>query len=233
MAKRIIQQARGKGSGTYRVRRAAFNHRMQYPTSLQGEGTVVRLMNSSAHSAPMAKVQYNSGIFFMPAFKGMIEGQKISFDTKEVKEGNIMRLENIPIRTNIYCIEATPGDGGIFIKTSGSSAVIVRTSEKAVHVMMPSKQEKAFNKMCRAVVGVIAGEGRLDKPFMKAGHRHYLMQARGKLWPRTSPIKVNVIDHPFGSGRGKNPKRKTAKRNAPPGRRVGYVRPSRTGRKKR
>lgn len=233
MAKRIISQARGHGSGTYRVRRAAFNHRMQYPSKLQGDGTVVKLMNSPAHTAPMAKVQYSNGIFFMPAFNGMVEGQKISFDSTEVKEGNIMRLGNIPIKTNIYCIEASPGDGGIFIKTAGSSATVVRSSDNEVFVTLPSKTEKGFNKMCRAVVGVVAGEGRLDKPFMKAGNRHYLMKARGKLYPRTSAIKVNVIDHPFGSGRGKNPKPKTAKRNAPPGRRVGHLRPSRTGRKKR
>jgi ribosomal protein L2 len=43
---------------------------------------------------------------------------------------------------------------------------------------------------------------------------------------------MNVIDHPFGSGRAKNPKSKIAKRNAPPGRRVGLLRPRRTGKKK-
>jgi ribosomal protein L2 len=43
---------------------------------------------------------------------------------------------------------------------------------------------------------------------------------------------MNAIDHPFGSGRGKNPKSKTVKRNAPRGRRVGLLRPRRTGKKK-
>jgi len=43
---------------------------------------------------------------------------------------------------------------------------------------------------------------------------------------------MNAIDHPFGSGRGKNPKSKVAKRNAPPGRKVGLIRPRRTGKKK-
>ncbi|MBI2044130.1 50S ribosomal protein L2 [Candidatus Pacearchaeota archaeon] len=233
MAKRIISQARGHGSGTYRVRRAAFKYRLQYPPKLQGEGTVVSLLSSAGHTAPIAKIRYNEGIFFIPAFKGMVEGQTINLDSKEVKEGNIIKLESVPIKTNIYSIEASPGDGGIFIKTGGSSAYVNRTLGEKVYVMMPSKQEKEFNKNCRAIIGVIAGEGRLDKPFMKAGTKHHLMLARGKLYPRTSAIKVNVIDHPFGSGRGKNPKRKTAKRDAPPGKRVGHIRPSRTGRKKR
>ena len=97
---------------------------------------------------------------------------------------------------------------------------------------MPSKKEKAFNKNCRAVIGVIAGSGRLEKPLIKAGKMHYISKSKGKLWPRTSAVKVNVIDHPFGSGRGKNPKSKVAKRNAPPGRKVGLIRPRRTGKRK-
>jgi len=99
--------------------------------------------------------------------------------------------------------------------------------------LMPSKKEKSFNPNCRAVVGVIAGAGRLEKPIVKAGKNHHIKKSKGKLWPRTSAVKMNVVDHYFGSGRGKNPKSKIAKRNAPPGRRVGHLRPRRTGRKKR
>ncbi|MDM7918391.1 MAG: 50S ribosomal protein L2, partial [Methanosarcina sp.] len=90
-------------------------------------------------------------------------------------------------------------------------------------------------QMCirdRAIVGVVAGAGRLDKPIVKAGKKHYMKKARNKLWPRTSALKMNVIDHPFGSGRGKNPKSKIAKRNAPPGAKVGHIRPRRTGKKR-
>ena len=61
----------------------------------------------------------------------------------------------------------------------------------------------------------------------------HMMKARNKLWPRTSAVKMNVVDHPFGSGRGKRIKSKIAKRNAPPGRKVGLLRPRRTGRKKK
>ena len=103
MAKRIISQARGHGSGTYRVRRKAFRFKVKYPSKLSGEGTVLRLVNSPAHTAPLAKVSYGSGIFYMPAFKGMVEGQKITFN-QEIKEGNILELERIPVKTNVYNI---------------------------------------------------------------------------------------------------------------------------------
>jgi len=52
------------------------------------------------------------------------------------------------------------------------------------------------------------------------------------MWPRTSAIKFNAVDHPFGSGRGKRPKSKIAQRFSSPGQKVGLVRPRRTGRKK-
>ncbi|MFA4953598.1 MAG: 50S ribosomal protein L2 [Candidatus Pacearchaeota archaeon] len=231
MGKTIISQARGHGSSTYRVRKKAFIYRLQYPKFLNGEGKVIKLLNSSAHFAPLAKIKYNDIVFYIPAFKNMIEGQKISFGG-EVKEGNILRLENIPVKTQIYCIESRPGDGGKFVKSGGCSATINRIIGNKVFVLMPSKKEKEFHPHCRAVVGEIAGGGRLDKPILKAGKQYHIKKSKSKLWPRTSAIKMNAIDHPFGSGRGKNPKSKIAKRNAPPGAKVGLLRPRQTGKRK-
>ena len=232
MGKRIIQQARGKGSHTYKVRRKAFRFRLKYPNILKGEGKVLKLFNSAGHSAPLAKVKYSDGVFYIPAFKEMFEGQIINFD-KGVEPGNILKLKDFPVKTQIHNIESRPRDGGVFIRSGGNSAVVKRVEENAVYVTMPSKKEKKFNPNCRATVGVIAGAGRTDKPIVKAGNKHHMKKAKSKLWPRTSALKVNIIDHPFGSGRGKVPKSKIAKRNAPPGRKVGLLRPKRTGRKKR
>ena len=83
----------------------------------------------------------------------------------------------------------------------------------------------------RAVIGVAAGDGRNIKPLVKAGKQFHRMKAMGRKWHRTSAIKTNAIDHPFGSGRGKRIKSKIAKRNSPPGLKVGHIRPRRTGRK--
>jgi large subunit ribosomal protein L2 len=232
MGKTIIQQARGHGSFSYRVRRNAFRYKLQYLRNLVGEGTVIKLFHSAGHSAPLAKIKVGEEMFYIPACKGMFEGMKISFD-KEVKDGNILQLKDIPVKTIIYDIESRPGDGGMFIKTAGSSATVSRIIGEKIFVLMPSKKEKQFNPNCRAIIGEIAGAGRLDKPLVKAGKNFYIKKARNKLWPRTSALKFNAIDHPFGSGRGKRIKSKIAKRNAPAGAKVGLIRPSRTGRKKR
>ena len=52
MGKRIISQARGKGSHTYRVRKKAFRYKVKYPMQ-EGEAKMIKLLNSSAHSAPL------------------------------------------------------------------------------------------------------------------------------------------------------------------------------------
>tara|TARA_Y100000310_G_C20649240_1_gene798440 strand:+ start:1246 stop:1938 length:693 start_codon:yes stop_codon:yes gene_type:complete len=230
MGKRIIVQRRGRGTHTYRVNKKAFRFKLQYPKNLLGEGTVVKLFNSSAHSAPLAKIRYSEGSFYAPAFKNMFEGQKISFE--KVGEGSILKLRDIPIKTRINNIESRPGNGGVFIKSAGNFAEVNRKVGDDVFVVMPSKKEKKFNPNCRASIGVIAGAGRLDKPIVKAGKQYHIKKAKSKLWPRTSAVKMNAIDHPFGSGRGKNPKPKIAKRNAAPGQKVGLLRPKRTGKRK-
>ena len=58
-------------------------------------------------------------------------------------------------------------------------------------------------------------------------------KTKSKLWPRTSAVKMNAIDHPFGGGRGKRIKSKIAQRFSSPGQKVGLIRPRRTGRRKK
>jgi large subunit ribosomal protein L2 len=115
MGKRIIQQARGHGSFSYRVKRKAFKIKLKYPNKLEGEGIIKELLNSRAHTAPIAKIKYKDGYFYVPAVKGLIEGQKIKFELKEnqqVENGDILRLKDIPIKSLVCDIESKPGDGG-------------------------------------------------------------------------------------------------------------------------
>jgi len=233
MGKRIIQQARGHGSLTYRVRRRAYRFRICYPAlNIEGKAKVVSIFDSPCHTSPLAKIQTNSGVFYNPACSGMFEGQEIVIG-KPAKDGDIGKLKDIPVGKQIFNIEAYPGDGGKFVRTSGLSATITKKVEDKVGILMPSKREIFLNENCRATLGVTAGAGRKEKPFVKAGAKFYAMKTRNKFWPRTSAVKMNVIDHPFGSGRGKRIKSKIAKRNVPPGAKVGLLRPRRTGRKKR
>ena len=83
------------------------------------------------------------------------------------------------------------------------------------------------------MVGVLAGGGRTEKPFLKAGTKMHAMRAKNKLYPKTSGVAMNAVDHPFGSGRGRHPgKPKTPPRYAHAARNVGLIRAKRTGKKK-
>lgn len=228
MGKRIISQARGKGSLTYQAKKSAFVYRVGYPRQ-DGEYEVVKLVHSAAHSAPLLKLQSGNTIFYNPAFNNAYVGQKIKIGGAK-ETGNIIYLRDAESGMQVYNIERNPGDGGKFIRAAGSSAVVTKILDNgSVLVTMPNKKTLTLHENCRATIGTIAGDGRSMKPFVKAGKKHYKMKSTNRLWPRTSAIKVNAVDHPFGSGRGKRAKPKIAKRNAPAGRRVGHLRPRRTG----
>jgi len=231
MGKRIISQARGHGSLTYRARKRAFLYKIKYPAT-EGEAMVLNIIHSAAHSAPLLKVSIGKEIFYNPAFNGSFVGQKLMVGNAEIKDGNVIMLKNAPVGTRIYNIERHPGDGGKMMRVAGSSALVFKKYDhNKISVMMPNKKEVMLSGDCRVSIGTIAGEGRVLKPFMTAGAKFFKMKTKNKLWPRTSAIKTNAIDHPFGSGRGKRIKSKIAKRNAPPGAKVGHIRPRRTGRR--
>ena len=232
MGKRIIQQARGKGSLTYRVRKKAFKYKASYPKQLSENMKVIKLFSSAGHSAPLIKITTEDGkIFYNLAAQKVYEGQKLGNQGNE--SGDIAQLKDIKTGTKIFNIENCFQDGGKLVKTGGNSALVLGKQDGKVRVMMPSKKEKTFDERCRATVGELSGQGRLDKPVLKAGKKYYIKKAKSKLWPRTSAVKMNAIDHPFGSGRGKRIKSKIIKRFASPGQKVGLLRPRRTGRKNR
>jgi large subunit ribosomal protein L2 len=232
MGKRIISQRRGKGSHTYRVRKKAGVFRPGYVSDDEGEFKCIKLTGSAGHTVPIAKFMNKEGKTMETfAVNLLYVGQKINMNGQ--KAGDITKLGDMKNGTEVFNIEHNPKDGGKFVRTGGNAATVIAQEGDVMKIMMPSKRAKKFNINCRATIGRAAGDGRMDKPILKAGNKFYIMKSKSKLWPRVSAVKMNAIDHPFGSGRGKRIKSKIAKRNASPGKKVGLIRPSRTGRKKR
>lgn len=228
MGKRIIQQARGKGSLTYRARKKAFRLKLSYPSlDACGEAKVEKLLNVPCFSAPVAKLRLGKEVFYLPAPEGLYEGALVGIGIKErLEPGCILQLKDIPTGALIYALEAYPGSGPKLVRTSGLAAKVIKKEPGGVRVLLPSKQERLFHPAARATLGIVAAGGRPEKPLLKAGKAYWIAAARGsKLWPRTSAVKMNIVDHPFGSGRGKRIKSKIPKRGAPPGAKVGKLRP--------
>jgi len=222
---------------TFRVKPKAYRYRLTYPKlNVSEEGKIVKLFNSSAHSCPLVKIKVKQEVFLNSAANEIYEGQEIMINKKREKEepekGDILKLKDIPQGAKIFNIESVPGTGGKYVRSAGGFAVVGSKEGREVEVIIKKRKLK-LNENCRATVGIAAGEGRKIKPMLKAGKKHHLMKSKGRKWHRTSPVKVNAVDHPFGGGRGKRIKSKIAKRNAPPGKKVGHLRPKKTGRKKR
>jgi len=237
VGKRLIQQARGKGGPTYRAPSFRYKGKPSYlPHKEKLNAKIIDIIKCAGHSAPLVVLEYNNNIRnLMIAPEGIKVGQVVECGEKiTAKNGNMLLLKDIPEGTLVYNIEGQPGDGGKFVRSSGTCAKVVAKMKSKVVVQLPSKKQKEFNPKCKATIGIIAGGGRKEKPFLKAGKKFYAMKAKNKLWPSISGTSQNSVDHPFG-GSSSNHKGKPdiAPKNAPPGRKVGAIRPRRTGRKKK
>jgi large subunit ribosomal protein L2 len=231
MGKNLIQQARGKGSPTYRAPTFRYLAKVSYPQTAS-QGTIKDILKCRGHSGPLAQVKYTNGEeSFLVAAEGVKVGDNIEIGAEATfGKGNTLCLKNIPVGTEIFNIEIRPGDGGKFVRSGGCTARVLSKKENEVIVMLPSKKEKSFNPDCRATIGVISGSGRKEKPFLKAGRRFFYMKARNKLYPRVKGQSMNAVDHPHGTSRSSKKGQPTiADRNAPPGAKVGKIRPRRTG----
>jgi large subunit ribosomal protein L2 len=237
MGKRLIQQARGKGGPTYRSPSFRYKGKPSYlPVKENLNGEVIDIIKCPGHSAPLTVLKYDNNLMnLMIAPEGIRVGDFIEYgDKAKIKNGNVLMLKDIPEGTFIYNIEKQPGDGGKFVRSSGTFARVTSKVGENIMVQLPSKKKKPFNAKCRATVGVIAGSGRKEKPFVKAGIKFYNRKAKNKLWPSVSGTSQNAVDHPFGGTSSAHKGKPTiAPRNAPPGRKVGAIRPRRMGRKKK
>jgi len=236
MGKNLISQARGRGGPTYRAPSFRYAGRLKHRPWKEGtvHGNVVDLIHCQGHSSPLALIKYEDGdTNLMAASEGMRVGDTITHgNNAELESGNVTRLVNLPEGTLIYNIEGIPGDGGKFARASGTFAKIISKLGDKIIVKLPSRKNKEFHPNCRATIGIIAGGGRLEKPLLKAGRSFYKKKAKNKLWPVMSGCAMNAVDHPFGNKRtSRKSKARPAPKNAPPGRKVGMIRPRRTGRK--
>jgi len=236
MGKRIIQQARGKGGPAYKSKSFVFFGDAKLPQMSDKpiNGKVVDIVKCPGHYTPLIVVDFeNKQKCVMQAPEFVSVGDCIASGSgAEISEGNVLPLKDIPEGTPIFNVELSPGDGGKICRSSGSCSRVVSKSGDFVVIMLPSKKEKVVNSKCRACIGVAAGGGRPEKPFLKAGAVYHAKRARNKLYPRSRASAMNVVDHPFGNKRtARKAKQKAACKFDPPGKKVGKLWPKRTGKR--
>ncbi len=220
MGKRIRGQRYGRGTTAYRVPKRGRIISVEYKGM---DGTIVDIVDDPGRNAPVAKVRYPDGeTSYLVVPRGAKVGDRTDF---------IQQLSKIPIGAQIFGIEIFPHSGPKFCNTPGTFATILTKTKDRCIVVLPSKKTKDLDAACRASVGVPAGDGLRDKPWMKAGKKWKAMHVRGKIYPRTSGVAMNALNHPFG-GPTKPGSPKTVSRHAPPGAKVGAWGARRTGKRR-
>ena len=236
MGKRLIQQRRGRSPSKFNAPSHRFKGKIKYDqNSKRNEGVVLDLLHDPGRTAPLASVKLNDERKILTiAPEGIKIGDKIKFtqDKNDVGVGNVLPVGKIPEGAPIYNIELSPGDGGKLVRAGGSNATVVSHDKIKTVIQLPSGQFKTLDSTCRATVGVVAGGGRKDKPFLKAGSKNIAFKKRGKQYPIVRGVAMCAVSHPHGGGGhqhvgGPN----TVKRSAPPGRKVGNIAAKRTGRR--
>jgi len=235
MGHRITTQNRGRGGPTYRAPSHRYKAALRHVGNgdITSSGLIIDIEHDPARNAPIALVKLVDGKkIYMLATEGIGVNDTVTWGMDaEVQNGNTLTLSAIPTGAYICNIEARPNDGGKFVRASGVQAIVIDKTAEKVGVQMPSGKMKWFNARCRATVGIVAGGGRGEKPFVKAGNKYHKMQNSASNWPRVRGVAMNVIDHPFGGGGHQHPGRpKTIARGTSPGRAVGHMAARQTGR---
>jgi large subunit ribosomal protein L2 len=241
MGKRLKSQRMGRGTPTHRSASHRFRGKIEYRSydTMEKEGSlkgkVAEIIHDPGRSAPVLLVKFENGeklLVLAPESIQINDDIELGY-AAPIKSGNVLPLARIPEGTPLYNLEKNPGDGGKFVKSSGTYASLITHDVGKAIVELPSGELKAFNPACRATIGVVAGGGRKEKPFLKAGNRFHALNAKGKKNVSVRGVAMNAVDHPHGGGNRQHPGRPTTvSRNAPPGRKVGSIAAKRTGKRR-
>ncbi|MEM0093534.1 MAG: 50S ribosomal protein L2 [Thermofilum sp.] len=240
MGKRLLVQRRGRGSSVFRNPGWKKVAPARYPTYNAEEfrskvltGVVEELVHEPGRGVPLAIVKLENGVrFAMIPPEGLAVGQRIYYGASAPTVlGSIVAIGNVPEGTMVCNIEVRPGDGGKLARSSGAYALVLAHSGGKTLIQLPSRKVKEVESDARVTIGIVAGGGRVEKPFLKAGKVHHLSKSKSFKYPTVRGKAMSPYAHPAGGG--SHPKGLTpAPRNAPPGQKVGHIAPRRTGRKK-
>lgn len=124
----------------------------------------------------------------------------VSGETADIKAGNALKLENIPVGTMVHNIELQPGKGGQIARAAGMAAQLMAKEGKYATLKMPSGEMRYVLASCKATIGQV---GNLEHEIIRIGKagktRHMGIR------PTVRGVVMNPCDHPHGGGEGKSP----------------------------
>lgn len=229
----IFKSHTSKRKGAAKLRALDYAERHGYI-----KGVVKDIIHDPGRGAPLAKVSFrdplryrrNTELFI--AAEGMYTGQFLYAGKKAALTiGNILQLSEMPEGTIICNVEAKKGDRGKLARASGDYVTVVGHLDGGkTRIRLPSGARKIVPSTCRAMVGIVAGGERTDKPMLKAGTAYHKYKVKRNSWPKVRGCAMNPVEHPHGGGNHQHVGHPTTiSRTASAGQKVGLIAARRTG----
>ena len=162
--------------------------------------TVIGIEYDPNRTANIALICYADGEkSYIIAPQGLTDGMKVmNGPAAEVKVGNCLPLENIPVGTEIHNIELYPGRGAQLVRTAGASAQLMAKEGKYATLRLPSGEMRMVPIICRATIGTVGNVEHSLIKIGKAGRKRHM-----GIRPTVRGSVMNPNDHPHGGGEGR------------------------------
>ena len=194
--------------GRITVRHKGGGHRRKYRVidfkrdKMDAAAKVLRLEYDPNRSAFIALVEYEDGERrYILAPVGLAAGDTIlSSANADIKPGNCLPLENIPVGTVIHNIELYPGRGAQLVRAAGVAAQLMAKEGGMATIRMPSGEMRKVRMNCKATIGQVGNIDHANVSIGKAGRKRHM-----GIRPTVRGSVMNPCDHPHGGGEGKAP----------------------------
>jgi large subunit ribosomal protein L2 len=170
-------------------------------TRFEQVATVERLEYDPNRTAFIALVKYEDGEqAYILAPQRLAAGDKVvsSKGQADVKPGNAMPLERMPVGTIVHNVEMKPGKGGQIARSAGTYAQYVGRDQGWAILRLNSGEQRRVHGTCLATVGAVSNQDHANTSIGKAGRSRWLGRR-----PVNRGVTMNPVDHPHGSSQGR------------------------------
>ncbi|MCD8077257.1 MAG: 50S ribosomal protein L2 [Lachnospiraceae bacterium] len=163
---------------------------------------VVGIEYDPNRTANIALISYVDGEkAYILAPEGLTDGMTVmSGPEAELRVGNCLPLQNIPVGTQVHNVEMQPGKGGQMVRSAGGSAQLMAKEGKYATLRLPSGEMRMVPIACRATIGIVGNGEHSLVNIGKAGRKRHM-----GIRPTVRGSVMNPNDHPHGGGEGKAP----------------------------
>ncbi|HEC79810.1 MAG: 50S ribosomal protein L2 [Candidatus Coatesbacteria bacterium] len=189
--------ARHRGGGSKRKIRI-----VDFRREREGVGAkVVAIEYDPNRSARIALVVYPDGEkrYVIATDKMQVGDIIYSGVGSKLKEGNVLRLKDIPVGMTVSCVELKIGKGAQIARSAGAGVQLLAKEGKYAHLRLPSGEVRLVNLMCKATIGEVGNKDHSLISFGKAGRKRWLGRR-----PKVRGATMNPVDHPHGGGEGRS-----------------------------